>query len=55
MKEVDKMLIHHFGTGTQGFQGLVESLRVPEKSHFLNETFFEGVPAFLPTPAEGHK
>ena len=28
---------------TQGFQGLVD-----QKSHFQKETFFEGIPAFLP-------
>ena len=54
------MLIHHFGAETQGFQGLIDQndqrkALVPEKSHFLKETFFEGVLAFLLIPAEGHK
>ena len=44
------MLIHHFGTETHGFQGLVDQndrrkAKVPEKLHFLKETFFRGVPA----------
>ena len=39
------MLIHHFGAQTYGFQGLVDQndrgkAKVPEKSHFLKETFF---------------
>ena len=43
------MLIHHFEAETQGFQGLVDQndrgkAQVPEKSHFLKETFFEGIP-----------
>ena len=43
------MLIHHFEAETQGFQGLVDQndrgkAQVPEKSHLVKETFFEGVP-----------
>ena len=43
------MLIHHFEAETQGFQGLVDQndrgkAYVPEKSHFLKETFFSGGP-----------
>ena len=39
------MLIHHLEAETHGFQGLVDQNdqgKVPEKSHFLKETFFEG-------------
>ena len=46
------MLMHHFEAETQGFQDLVDQndrgkAQVPEnKSYFLKEIFFEGVPAF---------
>ena len=55
------MLIHHFGAETQGFQGLVDQndrgkALVPEKSHFLKETFFFlEVPALTTIDNEGHK
>ena len=50
------MLLQHFEAETQGFQGLVDQNdrgKAPEKSHFQKETFFEGVPAFLPIPPKG--
>ena len=46
------MLIHRFEAETQGFQGLCDQndrgkALVPEKSHFLKETFFSGGSGFL--------
>ena len=35
------MLVHHFED--------------PEKSHFLKETFFEGVPTFSPIQSKGRE
>ena len=55
------MLIHHFEARTQGFQGLVDQndrrkAKVPEKSHFLRETyFFEGVPALHLITSKGQE
>ena len=54
------MLIHHFEADTQGFQRLVDQndrgkAKVPKKSHFMKETFFEGVLAFPPISPKGHE
>ena len=46
---------------THGSQGLVDQNErekakvLPQKSHFLKEMFFEGVPALLTITNEGHK
>ena len=52
------MSIHHFGAETQGFQAPVDQndwgkAYVPEKSHFLKETYFWGGSSGPPIPPKG--
>ena len=64
LKEVEKMLIHHFGAETQGFQGLVDQndrgkAQVPEKQSFLIFFFgrgggFQRSPPFPPKARRSH-